>query len=474
MTRHTSTRTPPPAKPSSEAWPAAAPSERKLGFGYCANGATTNWSENFNYDSFGNRWVSPNPVGISLSAWTVTAGYYNSPTDRLTFNNFGYDNAGNQTTISPYAASYDVENRQTGFTSTNNGSATYTYDGGGRRVDEVPALRADRRTRTLHQLLRHRGKIMRTLTPWKRLAPTLLVALSLASVLQAQAPTLSKEYIRLGGRILALEVQAAPPGYVAPVYENWAYLNTAPTVPYMLVGAGDFDRNGVPDLVYMNTSTRQVVVNYYGGAGGAVDQGWAYLNEAGEPAGWTVVAVADMNGDGVPDLIWQNASTSQVTVNYYGGVGGAVYQGWANLHYEPGWTVVAAADFDGNGTPDLVWQNAGANEVQVDYYAGATYLSSASLTSASGWTVRGAADMNGDGVPDLIWQNNSTGQVTVNFYGGTGGASYEGWGWLHQSTDDSGWRVGAVADMDGNGTPDLIWQQIASPYAVTVNYYNPA
>jgi hypothetical protein len=110
------------------------------------------------------------------------------------------------------------------------------------------------------------------------------------------------------------------------------------------------------------------------------------------------------------------------------------------LHYEPGWTVVAAADFDRNGTPDLVWQNAGANEVQVDYYAGATYLSSASLTSASGWTVRGAADMNGDGVPDLIWQNNSTGQVTVNFYGGAQGATLEGWAWLN-AAGNPGWHA---------------------------------
>jgi RHS repeat-associated protein len=67
----------------------------------------------------------------------VTADYYNSLTNRLTFNNFGYDNAGNQTTISPYAVSYDVENRQTGFTSTSNGSATYTYDGDGRRVTKT-------------------------------------------------------------------------------------------------------------------------------------------------------------------------------------------------------------------------------------------------------------------------------------------------------------------------------------------------
>jgi len=309
-----------------------------------------------------------------------------------------------------------------------------------------------------------------------RLAPALLAALSLASALQAQTPILSKEYIRVGGRILAIE-QAAAVGYAAPVYENFAYLNAAPTSGWIVVGAGDFDRNGVPDLVYMNTSTRQVTVNYYGGEGGATLIGWAYLNSAGEPAGWSVVAVADMNGDGVPDLIWEYASTNQVTVNYYGGAGGAVYQGWASLYAEPlGWTVAAAADFNGNGTPDLVWQNAGTNQVQVDYYGfsgGApVYQSSAALRPASGWTVRGAADMNGDGVPDLIWQNNTTGQVTVNFYGGAGGASYEGWGWLQQGTGNSGWRVAAVADFDGNGTPDLVWQN-NSNYQVTVNYYGP-
>jgi RHS repeat-associated protein len=100
-------------------------------------GTTTTWSENFNYDSFGNRWVLPNSVGITLSPWTVTTNYYNSATNRMTYNNFGYDNGGNQTTISPYTVSYDVENRQSGFTSTSNGSATYTYDGDGRRVEKT-------------------------------------------------------------------------------------------------------------------------------------------------------------------------------------------------------------------------------------------------------------------------------------------------------------------------------------------------
>lgn len=63
------------------------------------------------------------------------------------------------------------------------------------------------------------------------------------------------------------------------------------------VGAGDFDRNGVPEVVWQNNTTGQVVMHYYGGAGGAVDQGYAGLDSG--VAGWTVVAAAGMNSDGV-------------------------------------------------------------------------------------------------------------------------------------------------------------------------------
>jgi hypothetical protein len=48
----------------------------------------------------------------------------------------------------------------------------------------------------------------------------------------------------------------------------------------------------------------------------------------------------------VPDLIWQNSSTGQVNVNYYGGAGGATLIGFAVLSSGgpalAGWSVVAA------------------------------------------------------------------------------------------------------------------------------------
>src|SRR6202021_3505667 len=120
----------------------------------------------------------------------------------------------------------------------------------------------------------------------------------------------------------------------------------------------------------MNQCTRQVNVNYYE-FGGAVYQGWNTLGNG--VAGWHVVGTGDFAGTGVPALVWQNNSTKQVTVNYYGGASGAVYQGWNYLNSAgvPGWSVVGVADFDQNGTPDLVWQNLSTNQVTVNYYGGA-------------------------------------------------------------------------------------------------------
>jgi len=165
--------------------------------------------------------------------------------------------------------------------------------------------------------------------------------------------------------------------------------------------------------------------------------------------GWSVVAAADMNGDGVPDLIWQNASTGQVNVNYYGGAGGASITGWALLNSgagTAGWHVVGAADFDGNGVPDLVWQNTSTRQVNVNYYGGtggATLTGFAVLNSgagAAGWTVVGANDFDGNGVPDLVWRNYSSGVANVNYYGGPRGAAFKGWNVLN-GMFNAGWSV---------------------------------
>jgi hypothetical protein len=157
--------------------------------------------------------------------------------------------------------------------------------------------------------------------------------------------------------------------------------------------------------------------------------------------------VADFNGDGVPDLVYQNTQTNQVNVDYYGGSGGATFTGWACLSCGinvTGWLVKAAADFDGNGVPDLVYQNTQTSQVNVDYYqglGGSSFKGFACLScgiNVTGWNLVGANDFDGNGVPDLVYQNLSLGQLNVDYYGGAGGAVFEGWNALN---DYPGWTV---------------------------------
>jgi hypothetical protein len=229
---------------------------------------------------------------------------------------------------------------------------------------------------------------------------------------------------------------------ISPYYGNSVYLAT----PSSKLFTGDFDGDGHKDLIWQADTTGQVTVNYFAGAGGTVFQGWNWLNSGGIP-GWRVVAAADFDGNGVPDLVWMNNQTRQVTIHYYGGAGGATFLGWNWLNSGgiPGWTVVGAVDFDGNGTPDLIWQNDATRQVTVHYFGGpggATIQGWNWLNSGGvpGWAVVGAADFDGNGVPDLVWQSASTRQVTVHYFGGAQGATFTGWQYLN-SGGIPGWRV---------------------------------
>jgi hypothetical protein len=221
-------------------------------------------------------------------------------------------------------------------------------------------------------------------------------------------------------------------------FVGWDWLNASGIPGWQVRGAADFDGNGTPDLVWQNDTTRQATVHYFQGP---TFIGWNWLN-AGMNPGWWIVAVGDFNADGKPDLLWQHESTRAVTVHYYGGPQGNQFQGWSWLSGGyGGWRVSGAADFDGNGTADLVWQHESTRQVTVHYYAGASMIGWSWLAGGyAGWSVVGVTDFNADGKPDLIWQNDTTRQVTVHYYGGVQGNQFQGWSWLH-ATGIPGWRA---------------------------------
>ncbi|HKU17931.1 MAG TPA: protease pro-enzyme activation domain-containing protein [Candidatus Saccharimonadales bacterium] len=123
----------------------------------------------------------------------------------------------------------------------------------------------------------------------------------------------------------------------------------------------------------------------------------------------------DFNDDGISDLLWFNPSTSQLgiwtmaaTVPTDGSSGGVTRTGLNTYNVTSGYFVGAVGDFNNDGYADLVFTSANrdlwlwTNNKQGGWAS--TYVG----TYPSQWQLVGAGDINGDGYDDLLWLNPST------------------------------------------------------------------
>jgi UDP-N-acetylglucosamine:LPS N-acetylglucosamine transferase len=226
-----------------------------------------------------------------------------------------------------------------------------------------------------------------------------------------------------------------------------------------LFGTGNSTLGSIPHLLFQGTSARDVTVWYMGGPQGIVYDGQDYI---GATPGWSLRATADLNRDGVRDLFFQNDSSGEVTVWFMGGADGATYISQAAIGATPGWTLRGAADVNQDGVPDLLFQNNTTRDVTVWFMGGsqgAVYQSQTYIGATPGYTLSAVGDMNQDGVPDLLFQNDTTRLVTVWFMGGTQGAVYQSQAAVGISP---GWTLRTAMDMNEDGVPDLLWQNDSS------------
>jgi hypothetical protein len=227
------------------------------------------------------------------------------------------------------------------------------------------------------------------------------------------------------------------------------------------VAVADVNGDGKPDLVLANYCEKtcdngSVVVLYGNGDGTFSGSGQAH-NSGGHGA-WSV-AVADVNGDGKPDLLVTNYLSSTVgvllSVNGYYFYPAVTYNSGGNIA-----VAVAVADVNGDGKPDLLVTNCGRiscgdgiGVVSVLLGNGdGTFQAAVSYDSGGYYAMSVAvADVNGDGWPDLLVTNDSG---TVGVLLGNGNGTFQpvaiyGAGGAPASSV-------AVADVNGDGKPDVL------------------
>jgi Big-like domain-containing protein/VCBS repeat protein/FG-GAP repeat protein len=171
-----------------------------------------------------------------------------------------------------------------------------------------------------------------------------------------------------------------------------------------------------------------------------------------EGGGLRTVAVADLNGDGKPDIVMTNFLSN--TVGVLLGNGDGTFQSAVTYHAGDTPSAVAIADVNGDGKPDLIvgaspsgWGGKGQIAVLLGNGDG-TFQSPVTYKSAGEITDVAVADLNGDGKPDLIVASyGSSVSVLLNEGNGTFGKEV--------TLGFCGVSV-AVGDVNGDGIPDIV------------------
>jgi hypothetical protein len=124
------------------------------------------------------------------------------------------------------------------------------------------------------------------------------------------------------------------------------------------------------------------------------------------------VAIADLDGDSVPDLVTANVLSHDVSVLL--GNGDGSFQ--AAVAFAAGGRPisVAVADLDGDGVSDLVTANVLSDDVSVLLGNGdGSFQATVSFAAGNYPRSVAAADFDGDTVPDLVTANRKSWNVTV-------------------------------------------------------------
>ena len=243
----------------------------------------------------------------------------------------------------------------------------------------------------------------------------------------------------------------------------------------------DLDGDGKPDIVCVNSGDNTLsILRNIGTAGSLTTNSFAAQVVLATGPNPSDLVIADLDGDGKPDLVQLNYTPSFFSVfrntSVPGGIDTNSFAARVDFATSGEGNSIIVGDVDGDGKPDVIVGLASGSAISVyRNLASPGTLDTNSFAAevdfpAPGW-VRGVAmgDLNGDGKLDIslvgeegnfmsVYQNVSTPGSFTN----TSLASRVDYG--------AGWNPHGVAigDLDGDGRPDIIF---GNQYDSTISIY---
>lgn len=226
--------------------------------------------------------------------------------------------------------------------------------------------------------------------------------------------------------------------------------NATGTLPDAVVEA-DINNDGNADLIVGNFTSANLSILL--GNGDGTFQAQSLLAAGSQPAS---IDVADLNGDGNLDLVVGNRGTGAGTFSFFSGNGDGTFS--PKVDYVSGLGPgaenvegVAIGDIDGDGVNEVITANRQEGTVEVFENDGSGNFTS-STTYAVGANARDVklADLNNDGILDLISNGSSNQKVLLGNGDGTFGTA------TSYSTSSIGSSGAETADLNNDGYLDLV------------------
>lgn len=276
-----------------------------------------------------------------------------------------------------------------------------------------------------------------------------------------------------GAGIFSVFLNTTPTGAATPTFAARQDFSTETDTE---VAVADLNGDGKPDLIISHYDRTNITVLLNTTSAGSATASFAAAQDFATGNYPWIPALGDVNNSGKPAIVVPNTGDSTVSVLLNTTAKGAATPSFAAQQVfktgsEP--FSVALGDLNSDGNLDLVTANYAASTVSVllnttTAGSGLSFASHVDLNLPSGAYpwFVTVADLNGDGKPDIISANEETNTVSVWMNTAAAGAATPSFAARQDFTVGSYPEAVAVGDLTGNGKPDLV---VANGYSDTVS-----